>query len=332
MAFFERFETPGKVRDLPEAGLGAWNATVQAVFTEYLEDHPQFADPTASDLVDAATVPITWSAFPARLLRDATSDDQRWKQADGTRDEQDEYCEWSVERDGDGFITRVTFTSEVPEYWEHVAAQDREKLLALYREFVDEDTQEAELFDGDSYLRENPRNALQDGRVAHMIQGSNKLGAAVDLVARATILRERNGKPQTDPQSLVRCGGLGNELRNSDPQIAAAVNNAAAAGDVITLANPPGLYIDRLLITGIVAPDDANPAEFWHIERGEPGHVVRAAFEVTGDHDYRVGDLEIAGRKIAFGAQLADRVHVRATALIAPADHKPVSQPCKPRP
>lgn len=329
MAALERFDTPGRVRDLDDAGLNAWSQAVHGIFAGYVGEHPQFLDPTAADLVNgAAEAPITWSAFPAHLLRDATSDEQRWAQADSSRKLQDEYCEWSVERDDQGVITRVTFTSEVPEYWDHVASQDRQTLLELYRTLVDPATAEADLFTGDNYERINARNAVTGGRVAHMIQGSNTIGAAVDLVARATILRERDGKPQTDPQSLVRCGGLGNPFRNSDPQVAAAVNNAAAAGDEITFADPPGLYIDRLLTAGMVSPDGADPAEFWHIERGDAEHAVRAAFEVR-DGRYRAGEIRIGDRPIEFGAQLADRVHVRATAVIAPADHKPERQPCK---
>lgn len=329
MPSLERFDTPGRIRDLDDAGLGAWSQAVHGIFASYVDEHPQFLDPTAVDLADgAAEVPITWSAFPARLLRDATSDEQRWAQADESRELQDEYCEWSVERDDEGVITRVTFTSEVPEYWEHVAGQDRQKLLELYRTIVDADTAEDEVFADGAYQRINARNAVTGGRVAHMIQGSNTLGAAVDLVARATILRERDGKLQTDPQSLVRCGGLGNPFRNSDPQVAAAVNNAAAAGDEVTFADPPGLYIDRLLTAGMVCPDGANPAEFWHIERGDAEHAVRAAFEVR-DRRYRVGEIRIGERAIEFGAQLADRVHVRATAAIAPADHKPERRPCE---
>jgi hypothetical protein len=77
----------------------------------------------------------------------------------------------------------------------------------------------------------------------HLAQANNTLGAAVDLAAKATILRERDGEPVTNQQVLVDCARLGNPFRNSDPQIAAAINNIAASGAEITLQDPPGLYI-----------------------------------------------------------------------------------------
>jgi hypothetical protein len=47
------------------------------------------------------------------------------------------------------------------------------------------------------------------------------------------------------------------------------------------------------------------------------------------DKPYRVGDLTIDGRKIRFGAQLADRVIVRITALAANVGkHSPTPRAC----
>ena len=41
-----------------------------------------------------------------------------------------------VERDRDGVLTWVTFTTEVPEYFDHLAARDEARLLATYHELV----------------------------------------------------------------------------------------------------------------------------------------------------------------------------------------------------
>jgi hypothetical protein len=77
------------------------------------------------------------TAFPALLLQQAaTPQEQRWAAADEVRPRQDEYCEWGVERDTDGVVTRVTFTCETPEYFEHLAERDPDRLLALYHELV----------------------------------------------------------------------------------------------------------------------------------------------------------------------------------------------------
>jgi hypothetical protein len=278
---------------------------------------------------DALAPPVVWNAFPATLLRTATSQEQRWRDADSSRRGQDEYCEWSVERNQQGTVTRVTFSTEVPEYFQHLAERDPDRLLETYRELVGPQVQLDELIVGGKYRRDNVHNRSTEGRLAHLIQPSNTLVAAVVLAAQATVLRQASdGEPVTSAQELVRCGGLGEPLRNSDPQIAAAVNDAAATGAEISLQDPLGLYIDGLLTAGMQTPDGADPASFWTVERGGPGHAVRASYSVPPEHGYEVGDITLDGRPIRFGAQLADRVGVRLTALVRPAAHRPRRQPC----
>lgn len=331
MAILERFATPAGLTEISDAALNEWSDTVKAIYADYLAEHPQFYDPTEQDTPERAqAAPIAWPAFPARLRREVTSQEERWRRADNDRNEQDEYCEWSVERDSEKKVTRVTFTTEVPEYWDHLAEHDPDRLLALYRELVAPDVELDELIVDGTYKRDNDRNRTTTGRLAHLIQGSNNLEAAVDLVAKATVQRERDGVPVDGQQDLVVCGSLGNQFRHSDPQIARAVNTVAAAGDEITLRDPVGLYIDGLDAVGLQTPDGADPATFWTIERGDRAHAVRARYEVPGDRDYVVGDILDRGRPIAFGGQLADHVRVRVTALVKPADHTPQPQPCVP--
>lgn len=329
MPILDRFATPGNLPELTEADQVAWSDSVKAIFRRFGE-FPQFYDPTATDTPHTArTATIVWVAFPARLLRGATSERQRWKLADSSRDQQDEYCEWSVERDEDGKITRVTFTSEVREYWQHVAARDPDRLVALYRQVVDPRVEPNELFRNGVYVFRNRHNDSTEGRLAHLSQVNNNLLAAVDLAARATVLREDENGPVTHKQALVRCAHLGDEFRNSDPQIAAAVNDAAASGAEITLANPPGLYIDGLTTTGMSTRDGTDPATFWTIERGDAAHALRASFVVPEDLGYTVGDVHLSGRPIQFGAQLADRVRIRLDAIVKPAGHQPRRVPCE---
>jgi hypothetical protein len=330
VAELERFDTPARLRDVPAAARQDWSATISGIFADYVGRHPQFYDPTAAETPTKTTVAkASWPAFPARLTRGNPPPEARWANADEDRAKQDEYCEWSVERDNAGKVTRLTFTTEVPEYWEFVAKHDRERLLDLYRELVAPDVERDELFDGDTYLPDNPRNQGTTGRLAHLVQGNNKLTAAVDLVARATVLRQRNGVPVTTQQALVVCSGLGDPFRHSDPQIAQLVNNAAAMGDEVTLRDPIGLYLDEFDATGFRAPDGTPAAAFWTIERGGPSHPVRARFEVPPGHGYAVGDLELDGRRITFGGQVADRVRVRVEALVKAADHRVVREPCR---
>jgi hypothetical protein len=217
----------------------------------------------------------------------------------------------------------------VPEYFEHLAERDEDRLLATYHELVGPHVKADELVVGGRYRRDNVHNDSTQGRPAHLMQATNTLGAAIVLAAQATVLRhDADGEPVTSAMALVRCGRLGEPRRNSDPQIAAAVNDAAATGAEISLQDPLGLYLDRLLIGGLERPDGGDPAEFWTIERGTPQHTLRASYAVPPERGFRLGDMTADGRPIEFGAQLADRVVVRLTALVRPADHRPDRQPC----
>jgi hypothetical protein len=329
MAILSQFDSPGRLDELSEDHRLAWSETVVGMFDEFTGDFPQFYNPTVEN-TPAGLPPaaIAWPAFPAQVFREKGPGPERWRHADSSRGLQDEYCEWSVERDDDGKITRITFTTEVPEYWEHVAQNDPDLLLELYHQFVDLRVERDDLLDGGTYVGGNQWNTSTEGRLAHFVQRSNTLKAAIQLVAEATILRERDGKPVTDRQELVVCGGLGNPFRNSDPQIAEIVNDAASSGDKITLLDPVGLYLDGLQSAGMETPDGADADEFWQVERGAPGHAVRASFAVPEDRDYVVGDIKIDGLPITFGAQVADKVRVRIGAVVKPGEHQPVTRGC----
>jgi hypothetical protein len=330
MAILDRFDTPGRLAEFSEDHRLAWSRMVAEMFDQFTGQFPQFYDPTVEDTPsDLTPATIAWPAFPARVQREEGAGAARWDRPDSSRDEQDEYCEWSVERGEDGKITRITFTTEVPEYWEHVAQNDPDLLLEMYHQFVDPRVERRDLFDGGKYVRRNLWNCSAKGRLAHFVQRSNTLEAAIQLVAEATILRERDdGKPVTDRQELVVCGGLGNPFRNSDPQIAEIVNRAASSGSEITVLDPVGLYLDGLLSAGIETPDGADAAEFWQVERGAPGHAVRASFAVPEERDYVVGDIKVNGHLITRGAQVADEVPIRIGAVVKPGEHQPLRRRC----
>jgi hypothetical protein len=323
MALLRRFRTPGKVADGDRA---AWSAGVKGLVSQFDRAFPQFYDPTVQDTPDDVDPSsILWSAFPASLRVAAA---KRLETADGNRRHMDEYCEWAVERNRGGKITRITFTTEVPEYFEHLFANDRARLLDIYQTLVSPKVKAADLERNGRYVRANKWNQTTRGRPAHLIQASNTLGAAVQLAAEATIPRRDGGVPVTGKQELVECGGLGNPFRNSDPQIASIVNMAARDGAEVTLADPVGLYLDGLITGGMTTPDGANPLSFWKVERGRAGHAVRAAYEVPKAHKYAVGDIRVGGRRIEWGGQVALRVRVRIDALVKPGNHRPQPQPC----
>jgi hypothetical protein len=318
-----RFSTPGRV---PDSHRAEWSAVVKRLVSAADRQFVQFYDPTVTDTpADVDPSSVVWSSFPASLR---TAPGKLFSTADGARRHMDEYCEWCVERNRAGKITRVTFTSEVPEYYEHLFKHDRARLLDLYQTLVSPKVKARDLERNKRYVRANIWNSTTKGRPAHLIQASNNLGAAVQLASEATILRQEDGEPVTTPQQLVECGALGNPLRNSDPQIASVVNDAARAGDEITLANPVGLYIDGLITGGMATPDGANPASFWKVERGRAGHALRAAYEVPKGRGYVVGDITIGGKRIEWGGQLAVRVRMRIDALVKPASHRPRPRPC----
>lgn len=327
----ERFSTPAHLPEPTQAGAEAWSNRVKADVAGFALEFDQFYDPTEEDTpADAPRKVVGWPAFPARLQ--GLPEEVRWDMADQSRDEQDEYCEWSVEKDGDE-IVRVTFTSEMPQYFQHLRERDQvegtERLPSFYREFVDPSAVLNRLLDADgNYAERNELNHSTAKRLAHLIDDNN-LFAAIALVARATVLRRlADGTPVTKQQALVECAGLGDPNRQSDPQIAGAVNSLAATGAEITLEDPVGIYIGGLETTGMVAPDGADAAEFWQIERGDPEHVLRASFSVPEERGYTVSNIEDAGQPIRFGAQLAERVEVKVTAVAKAADHEPERRPC----
>lgn len=330
MTVLSHFDTPAQIHELSDDARKAWSDKVSGMFEQFTGRFPQFYNPTADDTPEGLTpAPIAWPAFPARVRREVGPGAARWDQADSSRDEQDEYCEWSVERGEKDKITRITFTTEVPEYWEHVAEQDPDLLLQLYRQHVNPAVKLDDLFESGAYVRRNQWNTSTQGRLAHLVQRSNNLGAAVQLVAEATVLRKRDdGTPVTDRQELVACGGLGDPFRNSDPQIAEIVNDAAALGTEVTMLEPVGLYLDGLLSGGIETPDGADAADFWHIERGTPAHAVRATFAVPEGRGYVVGDIKVNGRPITRGAQVADKVRIRTHAVVKPGNHQPERRLC----
>jgi hypothetical protein len=333
MAVLSQFNPPADLTELAADDLPGWSARVAQIFGRFTRsgDFPQFYDPTEVDTPDDRAVKkVAWTAFPARLTVDATSDRERWALADSDRQRQDEYCEWSVSRDANGRIRRVVFTSEVPEYWEYLFEADGDRLTELYGEMFGRSvTLDALAGPDGSYQRDNALNGSTAGGLAHLIQDTNNLGAAVALAATATILREDDGRPVTDQQHLVRCGQLGEPDRNSDPQIAAAVNDLAGQGADITLEDPMGLYIDGLLTGEMEAPGGEDAAEFWTIERGTQDRTLRASYEVPEGLGFTVSDIRIGGRPIEFGAQLADHVQVKLTAIASRlGSHSPERQPC----
>ncbi|MBG0831986.1 hypothetical protein HS041_30230 [Planomonospora sp. ID67723] len=320
---------PGRLTDLDEIGRQAWHVLISESVdraikgpdpSQALHDspRPQFYNLTKTETApDAAEVAVRWTAFPRRVKLHSIGDRKRWEHADSSRDVQDEYCEWSVTRNDAGKITRVTFTCEGPEYWEVLAQTRPDVVVDLYRRHVSPDVQRSDLFGPDGRYR--PRNEWNNSTThgaMHLIQQSNTLDAEIELAAAATIRRVIDGRELTTAEELINCSKYGAAERNSDPHIGQVVNSAARQRADISLADPVGLYIDGLSTDGWSAPDGSDPMGYWRYVRGDAGYPVRAVYEVPVNRNFTVGDITINGRPIEFGAQIADFITVRLTAVV----------------
>jgi hypothetical protein len=261
---------------------------------------------------DVTTAEISWTAFPRKVQINSPSDKVRWQRADETRSIQDEYCEWSVTRNGAGKIARVTFTCEGPEYWEFLAKANPDKVLSLYQQFVSPNVTKADLFpDGTNYDPNNKFNNSTTKGAMHLGQVNNTLGAEIDIAVRSTIIREINGTVLTGERELIDCGQYGDPDRNSDPHIGAQVNMIARKDAFVAVANPVALYIAAFAPLGWQTPDGSDPKDFWKIVRGDAAHGLRAVYEVPAAKGFTVGDITINGLPIAFGAQIVDFITIK---------------------
>jgi hypothetical protein len=323
-----QFTPAGDKEDFSPTGVKAWTAAVSEMIEASRAGKPEVFDFDAprSQFFNPLTTPIAadqkekgifWFAFPKTLrFEHGSVGTARWEAADGSRDLQDEYCEWAVHKEG-GKIRRVVFTTETPEYWETLAQQSKDRLLGLYSDFIGRPVDESEVFDGPANYE--PRNALNNSTEhgpVHLIQGTNFLSAAVELAAAATIMRQApDGRLITSEQELIGCSKYGESKRNSDPHIGAQVNELARMKADITIADPPGLFLAGLSTAGWTTPDGADPQSFWKPLRGVKGRRVRAVYEVPASKGYTVSEIKIRRRPIEFGAQIADFVSVKIVGL-----------------
>ncbi|MBU5351953.1 hypothetical protein KQI74_06665 [Paenibacillus barcinonensis] len=336
------FDPPGNLDDYNTIlnQLEAWSEYINEVFTSAVRENEgvlsqgksQFYNPLGPSMFDASEdATIAWPAFPKILSEDSML---TWRQAMATADKRpapgesrihDEYLEWFVEYDEESNkIKRVIFTCEGPEYWQAMAhghpfsstnwktnaLGDKTKVLELYRQYVSPNVQHDDLFPEGQY---DPLNKWNTSHGAmHLTHPANTLSAEINLAADATILRKNGeGAIISDQNELIRCAGYGIEKRASDPLIGGEVNALARQGALITLKNPVGLYMSEPNTSGWTSPDNSDPLDYWKVVRGGPGLAVRAVYEVPSNKEFLVGDIEIGGRPIEFGGQIAEHLFVR---------------------
>lgn len=258
----------------------------------------------------------------------------------GPRGWQDEYCEWAVTRNSNGKITRIDFTCENPEYWNSLWIIDPNKVLELYRSILDKPQIQLEDLSLAGVVNPitnqpvyNPLNKWNSGTVSDANQGGaihltstpNTLQTEIGLATTSSILRfnppGNSGTntlwPSSEYNDLICVGQFGQRFRNSDPNIGGNVNSLVNQGYVITLADPPGLYIQMPDFSNYKTPDGTDASSFWTIKRGSkslkdsngnllPGNfILHAVYEVPEEKGYTVSDISIAGQLIAWGSQIA---------------------------
>jgi hypothetical protein len=310
MTLVTRFDTPGSLRDLP---LGSpfydnWHTFLATRLNTNAATGTaggEFYDASEHDVNIAAERSLVWMAFPREILV-AHRDDRRaaFVEADAdlaTRDPQNEYCEWFVRRNAAGKITRVTFVTESPEYWEQLWAVDRAAVANLYTTLLGTPVTEADLRVGGPGSAYNRRNAFNTtGGIVHLVQTINTLSAALGL-AQGSIHTGANRdnyemtppglKTSVDPRVQYDIGALARSVRLS-----------------LTLREPIGLYITGYDDTGWTKPDGSPVGDYWNIVRGSPGQILRLEYRVPASAGFVVGDIRIGGRRIEWGGQIAEHV------------------------
>jgi hypothetical protein len=336
----DHFDPPGNNQDFGgDAALrSAWSkwmshefdvgvASVQGYLNHHGGGTCQFYNPLTHPL-DAPDLPlaagdITWNGFPKRYSAAGPGQPAQYAKAEGPaapgeERDQDEYLEWFANRKN-GKIVSVHFTCEAWDYFDFLAQHTPAKVVELYKSWIGPQVKEEDLFSGGQYDRLNKWNT-QSGAM-HLTHSANNLFAEVFLAATATVRRQQHGAELTADIPLIKCGRYGEENRNSDPAIGAAVNGLARAGRRITLANPVGLYMASFDGNGLTL--NGQPAGgFFKVVRGAFPLGLRAVYELppaAAAQGLTVSDVKIGGTSIQYGGQLAQRItmHLIGVASVA---------------
>ena len=258
---------------------------------------------------------VSWLAFPktaSASFEEIDRDRFRW---------QDEYVEWRTEKDDSGSVTRITFTTELPEYYEALAEVSLDALIAGVKEVIpgaNPTVQELLGVTSDPvfgrsrrfrrHLRENPWNNGEKG-ILCLTQGFNTMGALFNLLDKCGI--SRPGVAADTVCSIV--GGACGPGRNSDPRICSAAQTLARNAQGLSLSDPVGINIVELRgiwrISGrqIDINDSTTNGNLWSISRGGRRAVLNIVDGLTLD-----GDL------ITSGAQVSQSLFVDAKVISAP--------------
>lgn len=265
---------------------------------------------------DTIQSPVEWVAFPKISTgADAEIDTHRFVH-------QDEYVEWNVERDNAGKVTKITFTTELYEGLEALAAVSEQALVQGIKDIIPTaNPTTEELFGpgfaptqatadsrGEQFVQHRRMNPWNNGDKAILCLGhrNSTMGALFSLVGDCAI--NKNVVP-AQACAISSCV----PGRNSDPSICAAVQNLSQSARILSLIDPVGIQIKGL--RGIWKMNgqqmDINDATrnrgVWTISR----NGRRAVLEVSDG--FTMGDDDIVS-----GAQVSRALFVGATVISAP--------------
>jgi hypothetical protein len=259
---------------------------------------------------------VSWFAFPKTAnSTDEEIDAQRFLL-------QDEYVEWRVESNGAGGVSRVTFTTEFPEYYEALAEVSMAALVRGIRETIPGANPTREELFGTNFNpstvsprargarfrsngQNNPWNNGSKG-ILFLAHRSNSMSALFGLAESCAVRR-----PNLDPSAV--CGAVGGACvpeRNSDPRICLACQNLARAGRGLSIEDPAGVTIARLGGTweangqDIAINDPASSGGAWVVSRNGRRAVLNVG-----------GGLTLNGDPITTGAQVAAVLSVTAAVI-----------------
>ena len=337
----EKYEAPGNTREISPNLVEKWQRQISSFFSKGIEvakcetnppsDKAWFFNPLTEGTAGVHATNIRWNAFPKLLLENSETRLAAWEEADRTRNSQEEYCEWEVVRDSSSTtVDRVTFSTEIPEYYQFLFEEDANLLLNLYHEFVSPEVVLTDLHIDGRYNPQNrwnmPERQGNRGALMHMAFGPNTLGAVIRLAAAATWpSRGSDGKLITSERGLIDSRDYGARERHSDPHIGAQVNALTRQGNKISLAGPTGFYIDSVDFSGFDVPDGITPNDLMRVVRGDKNHMMRIVFEAPSGSNFKLGDVKIDGHQIRFGGQIAEKLTIRISAISRKAKSAPPS-------
>lgn len=223
----------------------------------------------------------------------------------------DEYCEWYATKEN-GKIVQLDVTTELPEYWNYMYTVAPDTVLALYQQYISPDVKMEDLLDSSgSYDKYNKWNTQQG--CMHLQQPEDTASAAVGITGSSTKqLVDDQGRRISGKQKLMEAHGTGtgssSPLRGSDPSITQDMYELCAPGRgaKVTLADPIGVYMDDIDVSGWAAPDGTplDRDQVVTLARGKPGAALRYTVRVPDGAGYVLGDCFVAGQPVQFGGQL----------------------------